>query len=154
MPKPVTIKKFKCEPVKISTVSDLVFASTLNRRGYWEEQINLLRGNPDTMLRIMADDASSLTQIRTRAKRSGLALLFARKDEFVFVRAWLPSEDQTRLVLLLREERTVNDLRGKGLTMNVEAELQALAAHGHAEFKGGKWRLTNKGKTELLKSAA
>ena len=144
--------KFKCEPIKRSQYPDLVFNATLGRRGYWEEQINLLRGDPDVMLKLVGEDVSSVMQLRQRAKKAGVTLLFAREGDFVFVRAWLPSEDQSRLVLLLREARTVNELKSKGLEMNLEAELQSMASHGHAEYKGGKWKLTPKGTAEMAKT--
>lgn len=144
-------KSFKCELVKRGSVQGLAFAPTLGRRGYWEEQINLLRGDPDGMLRLNADDTSSLMQLRKRAKDAKLQLLFARDGEYLYVRAHIPSEEQHRLILLLREPRTVNELKARGIEVNLEAELQALATKGWAEFKGGKWRLTPKGEGDLLK---
>jgi hypothetical protein len=146
-------KAFKCEAVKRSTRPNLIFAATLSRRGYWEEQVNLLRGDPDMMLKILASDPSSLMQLKNRAKKAGLALLFAREEEYLYIRAYIPSEEQTRLVLLLREPRTVNELRAKGLTMNLEAELHTMAQRGHAVFKKEKWQLTDSGKTALVERA-
>ena len=128
----------------------LVFSASLSRQGYWTQQVNALRGDPDSMLKILASDASSLTQLRTRAKELKIVLLFARSGEHVYVRAYLPSEEQTRLVLWLREPRTLNELRSKGFEFNLEAELQTLASHGHAEFTRDKWKLTEKGKKELV----
>jgi hypothetical protein len=148
------LKAFKCEVVKKREFPDLQFNASLGKRGYWEQQVNLLRGDPDAMLKVRGDDPSSIMQLRKQAKDKGLSLLFAREGEFVFVCAYIPSEAQTRLVLLLREPRTVNEIRAKGLETDVESELQRMAQRGHATFKNGKWQLTEKGTLELVQRAA
>ena len=147
-------KSFKCEVVKARDLPEVRFAATLGRGGFWQDKINLLRGDPDAVLKINADDQSSLTQLRTKAKASGLTLLFARSDNFVYVRAFVPSEAQTRLVLLLREPRTINELRGAKLELNVESEVQTLIGRGHAQHRGGKYQLTDRGLEELAARVA
>lgn len=147
---PAKAKTFKCDVVKAKDVADLRFSTSLARGGFWESKINLLRGDPDAILKINADDQSSLTQLRTKAKKLGLTLLFARNGEHVFVRAWVPSEDQTRLALLLREPRTLLELRNAKLELNVEQEAQRLIAQGHALHRAGKYQLTEKGLDELV----
>ncbi len=147
---PAKVKNFKCEVVKAKDVPDVLrFAATLGRGGFWAQKINVLRGDPDAVLRIVADDQSSLTQLRTQAKKDGLTLLFARSGDDVYVRAFIPSEAINRLVLLLREPRTLNELRAAKLELNIEPELQTLIAHGHAQTRGGKYHLTDRGQEEL-----
>lgn len=136
---------FKCEPVKIASVPGLKFEPTIGRRAFWVDQINLLRGDPDLMLKILASDKSSITQLQVKAKKENVRLLWAQKDDFLFVRAWVPSEAQARLTLLLREPRTVNELKARGLELNLEAELEALAKRGMCAYKAGKWQLTSVG---------
>jgi hypothetical protein len=142
-------KSFKCEVVKAKDLPEVRFAATLGRGGFWANKINLLRGDQDAILKIQADDQSSLTQLRTQAKKDGLTLLFARHEDYVFVRAFVPSEAVNRLVLLLREPRTMNELRGAKLELNIETEVQSLIAHGHAQHRAGKYQLTDRGQEEL-----
>lgn len=142
-------KSFKCEVVKAKDLPEVRFAATLGRGGYWSDRVNLLRGDPEAVLKINAGDQSSLTQLRTQAKKDGLTLLFARSGDHVFIRAFIPSEALNRLVLLLREPRTINELRRSKLELNLEGELQALIAHGHAQHRAGKYQLTDRGQEEL-----
>lgn len=146
---PAKAKSFKCEVVKVKDVPNVRFAATLGRGGFWAQKINVLRGDPEAALKIQADDQSSLTQLRTQAKKDGLTLLFARDGDYVFVRAFVPSEALNRLVLLLREPRTMNELRTSKLELNLETEVQALIAHGHAQHRAGKYQLTDRGQEEL-----
>ncbi len=143
-------KYTRSEMVSISAVSNLHFQESLQRQGYWVEQINRLIANPDKMLKIHADDSSSLQQIRNKAADRKVKLLFARQADFIYVRIWMPSEEQQRLVLLLREPRTVNEIKAKGLEVNVESELKYMSERAQAEFKNGKWQLTKRGADELL----
>ena len=126
------------------------FATSLSRQGYWEQQANTLRGDPDKCLKLRRGDASSLMQIRAKAKKTNLILLFAEDGDFVYVSAFLPDENQSRLYLLLREPRTLDELRAKRIELNVEQELQRLLARGHAEFRKSKWQLTAKGISDLI----
>lgn len=145
---------FKCEVVKLKDHRHLSFSSSLLRGGYWAERLNELLSEPDNLLKLAEGDQSSLTQIRTVAKKRGVPLLFSKATGFVFIRAWVPSEDQSRMILLLRELRTVDEIRAAKVELNVEQELVTMSSRGHVVKRGNKWQLTDKGTEDLLKRAS
>ena len=108
---------------------------------------------PELLMKIGQDDASALMQLRKHAKACGLLLMFAKADGFLFVKGFIPSEEQQRLYLLLREPRTVDELKTKGLQMGLVGELQELQNRGHAQIHRGKWQLTEAGSAALLPGA-
>jgi hypothetical protein len=150
---PVKVQSFKCEVVKAKDLPDVRFAATLIRGGFWQDKVNLLRGDLDAVLKINGDDSSSMMQLKKQAQKAGVTLLFARHGAHIFVRAFVPTEALNSLVLLLREPRTLNELRGKNLELNLEPELQTLIGHGHALHRAGKYQLTDRGQEELADRA-
>jgi hypothetical protein len=141
------VDKFKCELVAAAQYQKLSFAPSLSKLGFWRERMAELAAAPDKFLKLRGDDTSSVQQAKHRAKDLGLKLLFAREGEFVFIKAVKVEGDQKRLLLLLREPRTVNDLKAKTLELDIDAELKALKVEGVAELnaKLGTWKLTEKG---------
>lgn len=147
---------FKAEIVKARDVPNLKFSTSLLRSGFWNEKITALYADPDSLLKLLAEDGYSLNQIRQAAKKANVELRFAREDKFVYVRAFVASADQASLYLLLREPRTVDALRGRNLQLDVEGELSRLAAAGRAAKDHAKntWKLTSKGIADLIPEAA
>jgi hypothetical protein len=120
--------------------SNIVFGRNLmGGRGVWQDRFNSLQASPDNVLRLSANDQSGITQI-----------LWAKAGDFVYVKAFMPSEAQRALILLLREPRSLNELHARKLEVNVEFELQRLAQYGHAEFRASKWQLTEAGIADLI----
>jgi hypothetical protein len=154
MPRGTPNKTFKCDMVALKSVDNLTFSASIGRGGFWAEKVTALRNDMESMLKLRFDDKSSLLQLRQQAKKIGVSLLFARGGDFLYVRVWMPDESQKRLIILLREERTVPELKNKGLEVDLISQLERFAAAGHAQVKNGKWKLTQKGHDELLPIAS
>lgn len=144
---------FKCEHV---APPNLAFSAPLMRSGYWTDQLSFLQTNPDQALKILSSDLSSLTQLRTKARKIGLNLLFARDATYTYIKIRQHSSNQKRLHQLLREPRTVDELSTKNLELNLKKELETLEAAKLVSQspKGGvvRWTLTDNGTEELLGS--
>ena len=145
MPRGIPSKEFTAEIVTPEKLPSLQFSRQFSRMGYWDQRLDALLASNGGAVKIREEDSSSLLQLRQKAKRRSIQLLVARRDGFVYVKAFIPSEDQLRLFLWLREPRTVEALKAKGLELDIVAELTRLEDAGHAIRKDGKWRLTPAG---------
>lgn len=152
MPRGVA-KAFKCEILAPEKIPAVTFSRTFNRMAFWDRKLDDLIASDGGALALAETDSSSITQIRTKAKKRGLQLLVARSNGHVYVKLFMPSEDQRRLVLWLREPRTVDDLKARRLELDVTSELARMEVAGQAAKRNGKWQLTKEGEAQLLAEA-
>lgn len=155
MPKPST-RKFVCDIVPSRDFSALVFTKTLSRQGFWIGKLAELKSAPGKLLKIRHDDQSSLTQVRNKARLVGMDLAFAREGDFVFIKYVELTEELKRLMLLLREPRTLAELQAHKIEgLNLQQSLQDMASEGVCALSKGKWQLTDQGvdKLKIVKAA-
>lgn len=99
----------------------------------------------DAAIRVMADDHYMRHQLRAQAKKMKLRLVFAIEGEYLWVRPLLVEGEQKRLLLWLREPRTLNELHAKGLELDIDSELQRLVRAGLVVLQKGQYHLTGEG---------
>jgi len=129
--------------------STLVFTRTLYRPSPYVQKLQELSATPDAVLAI-GDTTTQIMSVRKAAEKLGFDLLFSRNNGDVLVKIVSLSESQRRLLLLLREPRTLNDLRGASLELDIATELKDLAEAGTASLdKQGRWKLTPEGVARL-----
>lgn len=139
-------RKFVCEIVKVDSLKGLTFSRSLMRSGFWTDKLRELAAIDGGVLKLARADVSSLTQIRAKAKAMNIELSFASDGDFVYIRLVHMSDEQAKLLLFVREARTINEIRAKGYQLNAEKELQAFASCGWVVLHAGKWTLTDQGR--------
>lgn len=148
MPRTSTVTKLKIIRSK-EVPSSVVFSRSLLRPSPYIAKLQELSATPDATL-VIGDSAGQIISLRKAAEKLGMDLAFARNSGDVLVRIITLSESQHRLLLLLREARTLNELKASDLELNVEQELKDLAAQSHASLdRQGKWKLTEEGLSRL-----
>ncbi|HXI38524.1 MAG TPA: hypothetical protein VNH83_01030, partial [Bryobacteraceae bacterium] len=105
--------------------------------------------NTGGVVQIMVTDAYMKHQIKSTAKKLGLKLVYALADDFLYIKPIALDGEQKRLLLLLREPRTENELKAKGLELHLKDTLSQLAGSGLAHILRDKWVLTEKGMDAL-----
>jgi hypothetical protein len=150
-------RSFVCELLPPTQASKLIFQDSINKgRGFWFDKLVEMRNAPGSALKLLASDKSSLSQVKTKAKALGMRLLYAADGEFVCVKLVELAGDLERLMLLLREPRGLNELRGQTppLELDLTHELQRLGRRGQAVEKAGKWQLTAEGQAVVRAAGA
>ena len=105
--------------------------------------------NTGGVVQIMSGDAYMKFQLKNAAKKLDLRLVYALEGEYLYVKPIAVAGEEQRLLLLLREPRTENELMGKKLELNLKDTLKKLAANGLAHIHKEKWVLTEKGMDAL-----
>ena len=143
MANPKKIEKVKLDVIKAP--ANLVFGENMFRKDsvYGMKLLEALR--TDSVVRVMATDNYTIGQFRTRAKTLGLRLVFAKDDTYVYIRPIQLNEDHRKLLLLLREPRSMMELESKHLEMNLKAELDGYIAKGLIKVVAGKYAVTTQG---------
>lgn len=142
-------RKFTCDLVADRGLS-LIFTKTLSRQGSWIQKLVELKASPGKLLRIRHDDQSSLTQIRRKARMVGMDLAFAREGDHVYIKYVELSEAHRRLMLYLREPRTLVELQAAKIAdLNLEPTLREMASEGVCGLIRSKWQLTDAGVEKL-----
>jgi len=134
--------KIKFELVK--PASGLVFIDSLRQDSVYVSKL-LEAVNSDQVIKVLADDKYLLTQLKTAGKKMHLRLVYAKDSTCVYVKPIKATDQEERLILLLREPRTVDELKAKKLELHVEDTLHRLAKQGTAHLYRGKWVLTEAG---------
>lgn len=107
--------------------------------------------NSNQTIEIADEDKYLLHQLKKAADKLKIRLLYGRSGDSLLVKPVQPSDQEKRLILLLREPRTLNDLASAKLELHLTDTLQRMASHGTAHELKGKWVLTEKG-MDLLPS--
>ena len=142
---PLKLKIVKSKEVP----STVVFSRSLLRPSPYVAKLQELSATPDSVL-VIGDTAGQIISVRKAAEKLGMDLAFARSNGDVLIRIVTMSESQHRLLLLLREARTLNELRTAELELNIEQELKDLASQSYAALdRTGKWKLTDEGLAKL-----
>lgn len=135
--------------VKLNVVkpaAHLHFSDSIGQRGISIYVLKLSEAlNTGGAVQIMASDAYMKYQLKAAAKKLALKLVYALDGEFLYVKPIAVDGDIKRLLLLLREPRTENELMAKKLELHLKNSLSKLAADGLAHFHKEKWVLTEKG---------
>ncbi len=140
--------KVKLEVVKPS--ADLHFSESVGQRGISVYVKTLSEAlNTSGAVKIMSADAYMKHQLKKAAEKLNLKLVYALEGEFLYVKPLVVEGEQKRLMLLLREPRTENELMGKKLELNLPNTLKKLAADGLAHINRDKWVLTERGMDAL-----
>ena len=139
--------KIKCDVIAAPT--GLVFGDGRRMmRSLYKDKLQAAIQNGH-VVRIAAGDAYMRSQFMQAAKKLGMKLLSAQDGQYAYLKPIAPSEAQHSLLMLLREPRTLDELRAKHLELDLNVELQALRDHGAAEIvkhlNVQKWRLTEAG---------
>lgn len=131
--------------------ADAIFHEDLFRRDsvYTSKLTEALNSNQS--IEVLEEDKYLLSQLKTAAGKLKVRFLYARSGDSILVKPVQPSDQEKRLILLLREPRTLNDLAGAKLELHLTDTLQRMASHGTAHELKGKWVLTEKG-MDLLPS--
>lgn len=112
----------------------------------------------DSTIKINAADAYMRVQLRKAAEKLRLRLVYGIEGEFMYVKPIAVDGELKRLMLLLREARTVNELEGAKLELHLGKSLERLDKDklAHSLTKGGatRWVLTEKGFDTLGEGSA
>ena len=136
--------KVKLEVVK--PAAHLHFSDTIGQRGisiYMQKLSEAM--NTGGAVQIMKDDAYMRHQLKKTAAKLNVKLVYALDGDFLYIKPIAVDGDLKRLLLLLREPRTVNELMAKKLELHLQNSLSKLAADGLAHLYKEKWVLTEKG---------
>jgi hypothetical protein len=136
--------KVKLEVIK--PAAHLHFSDSVGQRGisiYTQKLSEAL--NTGGVVQIMAGDAYMKHQLKKSAEMLNLKLVYALDGECLYVKPLAVDGDLKRLMLLLREPRSENELMSKKLELHLKNTLAKLAADGLAHFHKEKWVLTEKG---------
>lgn len=101
--------------------------------------------NAGRAIQIVASDHYMRSQLRQAAVKLKLKLLYALDGDALYVKPVQIEGELKRLVLLLRERRTLAELQSKKLELHLDNSLTQLAKDGIAHAIGDKWVLTEKG---------
>jgi len=101
----------------------------------------------DQCVVILEADKYLATQFKSAANKLKIRLTFARVGDRIYIRPVRPSDQEERLILLLRTPRTLVELQAvrPPLELHIEDALTRMAGHGTAHNLKGKWVLTEKG---------
>ena len=136
--------KVKLEVVKPG--AHLHFSDSVGQRGISIYTLKLTEAlNKGECVQIMKDDAYMKHQLKATAKKLCLKLVYALDGDFLFVKPIAVDGDLKKLMLMLREPRTENELAAKKYELHLKNALAKLAADGLAHFHREKWVLTEKG---------
>lgn len=101
------------------------------------------------VVQITVGDAYVKSQLAQAAKKMKVKLVFAVQGEYVYIKPVAVEGEQRRLLLLLREPRTLAELDGKKLELNLGNSLAQFVKDGIAHEVKGKWVLTERGMDAL-----
>lgn len=100
-------------------------------------------------IKILIVDKYMLMQFRNAAKKLNIRLVFGTQGEDLYIKPVETSVEEKRLLLVLREPRTENELASKNFELHLKNSLSKLASEGVAHLFKGKWVLTEKGLDQL-----
>lgn len=106
--------------------------------------------NADACVLIKNDDAYMKHQLRVAAKKMKLRLVYGLSGDDLYIKPIMLDGELKRLMLWLREPRTVLELESKKLELDLQKALQQLARDGTAQVVKDKWVLTEKGQKVLV----
>lgn len=129
----------------VAAPTALQFADKLaSSKSIYIEKLNTALGKGQ-VIAISQADKYLVYQLKAAAKKINCKLVYAVEGERLYIKPILVTADLKRLLYLLREPRTMNELRAAKLEIALENELSKLAGDGMAHIHKDKWVLTEKG---------
>ena len=101
--------------------------------------------NTRSAIVVLREDKYLQSQFKMAAKKIGVKLVFGVDGDDLYIKPLEQSSQVKRLMLLLREPRTMNELMAAKLELHLQNTLSKLAADGLAHIHKEKWVLTSKG---------
>jgi hypothetical protein len=130
--------------------SNVHFLDSIGTRGGSVYVLRLTEAlNSGGAVRIVADDHYMRSQLRQASVKLKLKLVYALDGDVLYIKPVAIGEELKRLILWLREPRSVAELEGKKLELHLNNSLQSLAKDGLAHLHKDKWVLTEKGMDAL-----
>lgn len=145
------MKKFSKTKINIcKPQNDLIFVNSFRIHSsiYVEKLTDAL--NSSSVIEILREDKYVLQQFKIAAKKIHLRLFFAIKDENLYIKPVQASDEEKRLILYLREPRTLVALQSYKLELHLINTLEKFKKDGIVHFKNDKWNLTEKGFTLII----
>lgn len=147
-------KEFCLEIVPRADVRATFQTSLMSSSSVYVNKLDELKQSPGQALKIFASDASTLTQLRTAAKKMKLRLLYAKVDKYIMITVFQLTGVQIKLLRAIEQHNaaSINILKSNSelRDMNIIDELRVLSEVGFIELDGSIWRATPKGKNELV----
>lgn len=136
--------KVKLEVVK--PPANLHFSDSVGQRGVSIYIAKLSEAlNSGGAVQIKSDDSYMRFQLRAAAVKLKVKLVYALDGEHLYIKPLAIEGEQKRLMILLREPRTVAELQTKKLELHLENSLADFARQGLAHLHKNNWVLTEKG---------
>lgn len=140
--------KIKLQVAKPPT--NLHFSDSLGKRGVSVYVRTLTEAlNSGGAVQIAADDQYMRNQIRMAAKKLSLRLAYALDGDVMWIKPLAMDDQEKRLLLLLREPRSLSELEAAKLELHLRNTLARLAKDNvaHVVMRNGieKWLLTSVG---------
>ena len=96
-------------------------------------------------VQITAGDAYMKQQLKMAAKKLKVKLVYAIQDDSLFVKPVAIDGERKRLMLLLREPRSISELEAKKLELHLNDTLASFNKDGLAHLHRDKWVLIERG---------
>lgn len=141
------------KPALSEMPKDLIFASSLNSRGFYHDLLQSLKQDPSKCIILSKEDKSAIIQLRTKASKFGIKLLIAENKESYFFKIFKLSDVEIELMEEIESKsKSINELRALKLQCALEQELQTLSKYGFIKLSPqSNWYITDSGK-DYLKS--
>jgi hypothetical protein len=135
--------KIKCDVVKVP--AGLVFSERIGRTGslYMDKLNEALASG--SVIQIVEKDTYLRHQLKKAADKLKVKLVFAAAQGYIYIKPIAIEGESKRLLVLLREPRTVAYLQTKKLELHLENTLTQFMSDGLAHLVKGAWVLTEKG---------
>lgn len=140
--------KIKLEVVKIPP--GLHFSDSIGQRGVSIYVAKLSEAlNSGGAIQVKADDGYMKTQLRMAAGKLKVKLVYALDGDSLYIKPLAIEGELKRLMVLLREPRSVPELQAKKFELHLSNTLADLASQTLAHLHKDKWVLTEKGMDAL-----
>jgi hypothetical protein len=101
--------------------------------------------NTGGVVQISKGDSYMRAQLRTAAKKMKAKLVWAQQGDYEYAKPKVVEGEQQRIMLFLREPRSLSELEGKKFELHLANTLGDLSREGLARVQKEKWSLTEKG---------
>lgn len=130
--------KVKMQLVAAAKVSHLTFSDALGGRKSVYKDILVQACQSGQAIEITDGDSYALIQFKVTAKKLKLRLLYAKSEGSLYIKAVRIEGEVHRLFLLLREPRSVAELEGKKLELDLRTTLSEQTNTGLVKAVVGK----------------
>jgi hypothetical protein len=145
------LSKQKLQLTPLVQLAKLTFSEQLGRAHstYRDHLVQALQGN--MAVTILSANKYMLQQFKNAAKKLKLRLVFAVDGDNLHIKPMRLEGEGKRLLLLLREPRTLSELKSKGLECDLDTELKIALGRGVVKEAGkGRYQCTEAGLKLLI----